>query len=129
MCGFIEMVGESCSDKKRICPGGILQAEYNVIPKSMRKALEGMLTEMKRWMTGVMATGRKDGSIAFVGSPADQAFLVVAAIRRVRVPECFALRTPKVLSLPAALLLGVSLWPFVFEMIMATNSPQPRGRP
>lgn len=47
--------------------------------------------------------------------------LAVAAAQNVRVRTAFSLRAPNLLAIAGAVLLGVSLWPFAFEMILAAE--------
>jgi TetR/AcrR family transcriptional repressor of nem operon len=69
-------------DKKtRICPFGILEAEYNVIPRRMRQCLRQMFDDMSSWLTGVMREGRQQGAFRYRGEPRDQALLIICALQ------------------------------------------------
>jgi TetR/AcrR family transcriptional repressor of nem operon len=69
-------------DKKtRICPFGIMEAEYNVIPERMRECLKAMFTDMSSWLTGVVREGRQQGAFRYEGEPHDQALLIFSALQ------------------------------------------------
>jgi TetR/AcrR family transcriptional repressor of nem operon len=69
-------------DKKtRICPFGIMEAEYNVIPQRMRECLRAMFDDMSSWLTGVVRQGREEGAFRYEGEPADQALLIISALQ------------------------------------------------
>ncbi len=69
-------------DKKtRICPFGIMEAEYNVIPQRMRQCLRQMYDDMSSWLTEVVRQGRQQGSFRYEGEPRDQALLIMCALQ------------------------------------------------
>ena len=47
--------------------------------------------------------------------------LVLCRIRRIRIPTTFRLSAPRVLSIGGAILLGVSLWPFIYQVAVRTT--------
>jgi TetR/AcrR family transcriptional repressor of nem operon len=67
--------------KTRICPFGIMEAEYNVIPERMRGCLRTMYDDMAAWLTAVVGEGRREGSLRYKGEPGDQALLIVCALQ------------------------------------------------
>ncbi len=69
-------------DKRtRICPFGIMEAEYNVIPQRMRECLKTMYGDMSSWLTGVVREGRQAGTFRYDGEPRDQALLIISALQ------------------------------------------------
>jgi len=58
---------------KRMCMCGILAAEYQTLPQSMREAVIDFFDEQQRWLAAVLTRGRADGTVKFAGSPEDAA--------------------------------------------------------
>ncbi len=58
---------------KRMCMCGILAAEYQTLPQSMRDAVIDFFDEQQRWLAAVLTQGRADGTVKFAGSPEDVA--------------------------------------------------------
>jgi TetR/AcrR family transcriptional regulator, transcriptional repressor for nem operon len=58
---------------KRMCMCGILAAEYQTLPQSMRDAVIDFFDEQQRWLAAVLTRGRADGTVKFAGSPEDAA--------------------------------------------------------
>ncbi len=79
---FLEhSIGMTESDPEKICPGGAVQSEINVVPEPMAAELNGMIRESREWLTGVLAQGRAKGDLHFAGTAEDQAALIVAALQ------------------------------------------------
>jgi TetR/AcrR family transcriptional regulator, transcriptional repressor for nem operon len=64
----------------RICLCGMLAAEYTTLPAVMQEAIRGFFDVNERWLSRVLETGRKDGSLAFEGAPADAARAITSAL-------------------------------------------------
>jgi TetR/AcrR family transcriptional repressor of nem operon len=79
----------------KICPSGILQAEYHSIPEEMRASASALIIDLQRWLTSLLAEGREKGDFQFPGEPADQAMVIGATLQgalqiaRAWGPECF----------------------------------------
>jgi TetR/AcrR family transcriptional regulator, transcriptional repressor for nem operon len=58
---------------KRMCMCGILAAEYQTLPQSMRDAVIDFFDEQQQWLAAVLTRGRADGTVKFAGSPEDAA--------------------------------------------------------
>jgi TetR/AcrR family transcriptional repressor of nem operon len=54
---------------KRMCMCGILAAEYNTLPKSMRDAVIRFFDENQQWLAGVLAQGQADQTLTLTGAP------------------------------------------------------------
>jgi TetR/AcrR family transcriptional repressor of nem operon len=54
---------------KRMCMCGILAAEYNTLPKSMRDAVIRFFDENQKWLAGVLAQGQADQTLTLTGAP------------------------------------------------------------
>ena len=73
--------GDEVLDKGRICPAGILQAEFNVLPEQVRKGEQQLFSTNIAWLADVLADGRVKGVMSFSGTAKDQAGLVIAAFQ------------------------------------------------
>ena len=62
---------------KRMCLCGILAAEYETLPKSMRDAVARFFEDNETWLTNVLAQGRADGSLSFRGTPSDASQMIL----------------------------------------------------
>ena len=58
---------------KRMCMCGILAAEYQTLPKPMRRAVIDFFDENQRWLATVVAQGQKERTVTFTGTPEDVA--------------------------------------------------------
>jgi TetR/AcrR family transcriptional regulator, transcriptional repressor for nem operon len=58
---------------KRMCMCGVLAAEYQTLPKPMRRTVIRFFDDNQRWLAGVLAQGKKDKTLAFTGSVGDVA--------------------------------------------------------
>lgn len=56
---------------KRMCMCGVLAAEYETLPKQMRRAVIRFFDDNQRWLADVLTQGRADKTLAFTG-PADE---------------------------------------------------------
>lgn len=65
----------------RICPGGVFQSEYNVVPGSVQVRIGEMMEAIREWLGGILAKGREKGVMEYPGTPESQAALIVAALQ------------------------------------------------
>ena len=65
----------------KICPSGILQAEYHSIPEEMRASASALIVDLQQWLTRTLAEGREKGAFQFPGEPADQAMVIGATLQ------------------------------------------------
>src|SRR5579863_135988 len=56
--------------QRRMCLCGMMAAEYETLPAPMKRAIVRFFDENETWLTGVLAQGRKDGTLQFTGHPA-----------------------------------------------------------
>ena len=61
----------------RMCLCGMLAAEFETLPDSMRAAVTGFFDENELWLTRVLDQGRRDGTLAFTGAAADVARAII----------------------------------------------------
>ena len=65
---------------RRMCLCGMLAAEFDTLPPSMRTAIVAFFDHNEAWLSRVLDAGRGDGSIAFAGPVRDTARLVISAL-------------------------------------------------
>ena len=58
---FLEMFKRVSNNAERICPMGMLAAEYPTLPKSVQDSLRRLLGAMDQWLVQVMAQGQTEG--------------------------------------------------------------------
>ncbi|MBI2717587.1 MAG: TetR/AcrR family transcriptional regulator [Rhizobiales bacterium] len=64
----------------RICMCGMLAAEFGILSKPMRQALEHYFAESERWLAAVLDQGRAEGDLKFTGSAEETAQFLVGAL-------------------------------------------------
>jgi TetR/AcrR family transcriptional repressor of nem operon len=64
----------------RMCLCGMLAAEYATLPEAMQRAVERFFADNGRWLEGVVDEGRRRGTLAFEGSAADAAQLILSGL-------------------------------------------------
>jgi TetR/AcrR family transcriptional regulator, transcriptional repressor for nem operon len=65
----------------RMCLCGMLAAEYQTLPRPMRRSVIRFFDHNVTWLASVLATGQSDGELSFGGSPADAAQTVLSALQ------------------------------------------------
>jgi TetR/AcrR family transcriptional repressor of nem operon len=65
---------------RRMCLCGMLAAEYQTLPESLRDAIVGFFNLNEAWLVRVLKQGRSDGSLSFEGSLADSARMIVSGL-------------------------------------------------
>jgi TetR/AcrR family transcriptional repressor of nem operon len=65
---------------QRMCLCGMLAAEYQTLPAPMQQAVIRFLDDNEAWLAGVLAQGRRDGSLSFSGPAREQAQMIVSAL-------------------------------------------------
>lgn len=78
---FLSMMASIMETGTKICPVGILQAEFNVLPERTRESVRQLHTVGRNWLAGLLAEGQESGEMEFEGSPEDRAALVLAALQ------------------------------------------------
>jgi TetR/AcrR family transcriptional repressor of nem operon len=64
----------------RMCLCGILAAEYATLPEPMRIEIVRFFDINIAWLAAVLEEGRGDGTLAFAGTPADEAQALLAGL-------------------------------------------------
>lgn len=61
----------------RMCLFGMLAAEYETLPTSMREAVTKFFEDNEAWLTNVLAQGQADGSLSISGTPSDGSQMIL----------------------------------------------------
>jgi TetR/AcrR family transcriptional regulator, transcriptional repressor for nem operon len=64
----------------RMCLCGMLAAEYQTLPTTMRQEVLGFFDANEGWLERVLAAGQKTGELRFTGDPAEAARNVVSTL-------------------------------------------------
>jgi TetR/AcrR family transcriptional repressor of nem operon len=64
----------------RMCLCGMLAAEYDTLPKPMRKAIIGFFDDSEAWLTDVLEQGEEEGSLSLEGRARDGAQTIVSGL-------------------------------------------------
>ena len=65
---------------RRVCLFGALAADFRTLPATMQVELRTFNRELTEWLAAVLAVGRATAALAFVGSPAAKAALVLTTL-------------------------------------------------
>ena len=68
-------------DGNKVCPLGVLEAEYNAVSDAMRQATRILDEETRGFLAEVLAQGREEGVFRFDGPAEDKALAVTAALQ------------------------------------------------
>ena len=60
-----------------MCLFGMLAAEYETLPTSMREAVTKFFEDNEAWLTNVLAQGQADGSLSISGTPSDASQMIL----------------------------------------------------
>jgi len=66
--------------RERMCLCGMLAAEFQTLPEPMRIIVGRFFKENETWLSRVLAQGRTEGTLHFIGSSRDAARFVIAAL-------------------------------------------------
>lgn len=61
LASFLKMFKQVSHNAEKICPLGMLTAEYPTLPGSVQDSLRRLLGEMDRWLVQVLAQGQAEG--------------------------------------------------------------------
>ena len=64
----------------RMCMCGMLAADVATLPQDMRESVAGFFSENVSWLTRVLAEGKKNNELAFVGTAASAAGFIVSSL-------------------------------------------------
>ncbi|MBL4615730.1 MAG: TetR/AcrR family transcriptional regulator [Magnetovibrio sp.] len=63
-----------------MCPGGIMAAEFETLPKPMQNRMCEYFTIIHTWLTRVLTQGRASGQLYFGAEPAIKAYAIIATL-------------------------------------------------
>ncbi len=61
LSAFLELFKRASDNAEKICPMGMLTAEYPTLPASIQDSLRELLGEMDHWLTQVLTQGQSEG--------------------------------------------------------------------
>jgi TetR/AcrR family transcriptional repressor of nem operon len=64
----------------RMCLCGMMAAEYETLPLPMQDAVVRFFEQTERWVAHVLDQGRREGTLAFEGPPAEMARMIVSGL-------------------------------------------------
>jgi TetR/AcrR family transcriptional regulator, transcriptional repressor for nem operon len=65
---------------RRMCLCGMLAADYDTLPESMRDAVIRFFDDSEAWLTRVVAQGQAEGTLRLTGSATDEARAIVSGL-------------------------------------------------
>jgi TetR/AcrR family transcriptional repressor of nem operon len=65
---------------KRMCMCGVLAAEYQTLPRPMRRSVIAFFDENQRWLGRVLEHGRSDKSLTYTGSTEEVAQSILSTL-------------------------------------------------
>ena len=77
--GYAELYTEVL-DRQRMCLCGMLAAEYMTLPPAMQRGVTAFFEHNAEWLRSVLERGRREGTLAFSGSAADSAAIVLGGL-------------------------------------------------
>ncbi|PHV12371.1 TetR/AcrR family transcriptional regulator [Chitinimonas sp. BJB300] len=78
---YVELLTVSYADSERLCPTGMLAAEWATLPEPVREEARGFMRELYAWCAGVLHEGVTSGHFRFAGSCEDKAALLLATLQ------------------------------------------------
>jgi TetR/AcrR family transcriptional regulator, transcriptional repressor for nem operon len=65
---------------ERMCLCGMLAAEYQTLPMTIREAVVGFFDDNEKWLSHVLEQGRADRTLKFAGSARDTAQTIISGL-------------------------------------------------
>ena len=65
---------------KRMCMCGVLAAEYQTLPRPMRRSVIAFFDENELWLARVLELGRTDKTLTYTGSPEEVAQTILSTL-------------------------------------------------
>ena len=78
---FATYVAHLETEDGRLCPGGMLGAEFGMLSDAMRFEARLLMREIYAWLVLTLEEGRRDGSLRFDGDAYDKAVVLGAALQ------------------------------------------------
>ena len=67
----------------KVCPLGMLETEFNILPESVRDEAQALDKEMREWLSGILEEGRVCGEFVFSGEAEGKALVITATLQGV----------------------------------------------
>lgn len=78
---YVDLLTVNYADSERLCPTGMLAAEWATLPELVREEARGFMRELYQWCAGVLHEGVAGGHFRFAGSCEDKAALLLATLQ------------------------------------------------
>ncbi|MBB5018279.1 TetR/AcrR family transcriptional repressor of nem operon [Chitinivorax tropicus] len=78
---YFDLVVRYYDQNQRICPTGVLSAEYLVLPPEMQAETQAFMQELLAWAELILIEGQNKGYFRFKGIPRDRASTIMAALQ------------------------------------------------
>jgi len=79
--GYIAVPRSFVKDERLICPLGVLESDFRILPESMQRETRGLSRDMRLWFAAVLVLGREQGLFKFIGPAEDKALMITAALQ------------------------------------------------
>jgi TetR/AcrR family transcriptional repressor of nem operon len=67
----------------KVCPLGMLETEFNILPVVVRNEAQALDREMREWLSEVLEEGLTSGEFVFSGEAEDKALVITATLQGV----------------------------------------------
>lgn len=78
---YLDLTTRYYHENQKICPSGVLSAEFNVLPEEMRRETDGFVHELYDWCLRILRDGVEQGYFRFAGSLEDKALTILSALQ------------------------------------------------
>ena len=78
--GFAGLFQSTLEVGNRLCLCGMMSAEIATLPDPVAAEVERFFRDVEAWLTAVLEAGRRAKLVSFIGSPADQAHILLATL-------------------------------------------------
>jgi TetR/AcrR family transcriptional repressor of nem operon len=79
LTAYAKLFANVLRDDHRMCMCGMLAADFEALPKSLREEVRGFFEDNEEWISGVLARGREEGDLSFSGPPRRMAGVILSA--------------------------------------------------
>ncbi len=79
--GFIAIPRSYMKRSDMVCPLGVLESNFNILPEPMQRETVHLGRDMRTWLTGLLEKGRAAGAFRFDGPAADKSLMITAALQ------------------------------------------------
>ncbi len=78
---YFDLLGRYYDDDQKICPTGMLSAEFHALPEPMQAEAQAFALELINWGGDILRDGVERGYFRFPGSVADKTLQIFAALQ------------------------------------------------